>query len=101
MYIIPEELQFSSIHAALVHDFDHDGNKDLLVGGNHYLTKPQFGRDDASKIWLVKGNKKENTIKFDEAKSLNINGQIRAFELLDKNRILIGTTNQAVKIYSF
>ncbi len=98
---LPEELQFSSIHAAIAHDFDHDGKKDLLVGGNHYLTKPQFGRDDASKAWIVFGKEKEGTIKFEEVESLNISGQIRDFELLDERRILVGSINQAVKVYSF
>ncbi len=98
---LPEEIQFSSIHSSIAHDFDKDGYMDLLIGGNHYLTKPQFGRDDASKGWLVRGKKRNGMIMFDQVNTLNINGQIRDFELLDTNRILVGIVNQPIRIYSF
>jgi hypothetical protein len=98
---LPEELQYSSIHAALAYDFDRDGDDDLLVGGNDYLTKPQFGRDDASKAWLVLANNREGTRSFDQVSALNMSGEIRDFELLDDHSILVGATNQRVRIFSF
>lgn len=97
---LPEELQFSSIHVAKAHDFDRDGTIDLLVGGNHYLTKPQFGRADASKAWLVKGFQQNGEFRYSKASPLNMTGQIRDFEIFN-NQLLVGTNNQQIMIYTF
>lgn len=98
---LPEELQFSCIHSAIAHDVNQDGVDDLIVGGNHYLTKPQYGRDDASKGWWVAGKQVNNTVKFDHATPLNIKGEIRDFEGLDENSLFIGIINQPIKKISF
>jgi len=44
---LPSEVQYSSIHTGLFGDFNKDGDMDILLGGNHDLVKPQFGRFDA------------------------------------------------------
>ncbi len=98
---LPAEVQFSSIHAVTTSDVDQDGTLDFLIGGNHYLTKPQFGRDDASKGWLLKGAKSGNEIRYAKVFPLNISGEIRAFENLSENEVLIGVNNQQVKIYKY
>jgi hypothetical protein len=98
---LPVEVQFSSVHSAEAIDIDKDGILDLLIGGNHYLTKPQFGREDASKGWLLSGRMDTNQLKYDKAKSLNIDGQIRDFELLKNNKVIIGVTDQPILIYSY
>lgn len=98
---LPEEFQFSSIHAAIAHDFDKDGFVDLLVGGNHYLSKPQFGRDDASKAWIAKGFQNNGSLFFDKAIPLNISGEIRDFEMLNENKLVVGINNEPIKLYSF
>ena len=96
---LPEELQFSSIHAALVYDYDGDGTEELVVGGNHYLVKPQYGREDASKGWLVKPSiNTDNELQFVKAVPMNIRGQIRDFEIWDEQDLLIGVVNQSVKV---
>ncbi len=93
---LPPEIQYSSVHAALFGDFNGDDNTDLLLGGNHYLVKPQFGRYDASDGWLVAGTKRnDNTINFSKAVPLNLTGEIRSFVPLDQKRILIGINNQS------
>jgi hypothetical protein len=45
---LPVETQFSVVMAATSGDFNHDGNPDLLLGGNLYHVKPEVGRYDAS-----------------------------------------------------
>lgn len=96
---LPFEVQYSNVEAIDVLDFNNDGNLDIIFGGNQYLIKPQFGRQDASKGWLVYGNKK-NT--FTEVRSLNINGQIRDFKILkinNKQYILTIINNSFLKFY--
>ncbi len=44
---LPIEAQFSTIYAILAHDFDQDGDEDLVLGGNLFNVKPEFGRNDA------------------------------------------------------
>ena len=45
---LPVEVQFSSVFAADVGDYNGDGNLDILLGGNLDNVKPEVGRYDAS-----------------------------------------------------
>ena len=86
---LPPEIQYSNTEAVAIGDFNNDGYKDMVVGGNQYLVKPQFGRLDASRGWLLFQN--ENG-RFEQAYSLNIEGQIRYFEVFDfKNETVLLT----------
>jgi hypothetical protein len=42
------EAQFSTVQGVVVHDFDEDGNLDLLIGGNFHVSEVETGRADAS-----------------------------------------------------
>lgn len=55
---LPVEAQFSPVHAILVDDFDHDGNADILLGGNFYEAKPEAGIHDGSYGLMLKGDGK-------------------------------------------
>jgi len=99
--VLPEEIQYSSVHSVMALDFDHDGERDLILGGNHYLVKPQYGRDDASKGWALKSKRKNGQLNFTEVEAMNISGEIRDFQLLDASRLLIGVNGQGVKTCTF
>ena len=45
---LPAEVQFSSVFAAGIDDYNNDGNPDILLGGNLHNVKPEVGRYDAS-----------------------------------------------------
>jgi hypothetical protein len=45
---LPVMVQLSSVNAISCIDIDHDGSKDLVLGGNDFGFLPQFGRLDAS-----------------------------------------------------
>ena len=53
---LPMEVQFSQVHGIVTHDFDGDGNLDLIIGGNSYATESQDGWYDASVGILLKGD---------------------------------------------
>lgn len=96
---LPREVQYSSVHTGLFGDFNQDGISDILLGGNHDLVKPQFGRYDASKGWMILGTKgPDNTFQFSRAVPLNLDGEIRTFVPLSEKRLLVGINNQPVLI---
>ena len=50
---LPKLAQIAPIKAIVVHDFDGDGNLDLLVAGNLYDSEPNTPRADAGNgLWL-------------------------------------------------
>ena len=96
---LPHEIQYSNVEAIEVLDANNDGYLDLLFGGNQYLIKPQFGRQDASQGWLVYGNSK---IDFKKVVPLKIKGQIRDFyvgKTAKKRYILTTINNDSIKFY--
>lgn len=56
--IMPQEVQMSTVNTACILDVNRDGNLDIILGGNQYEFKPQFGRLDASHGTVLLGNKK-------------------------------------------
>lgn len=96
-YELPNEVQYSNVEAIEVVDVNKDGVLDMIFGGNQYLIKPQFGRQDASLGWLVLGtNYGEN---FGKIEPLNIKGQIRDFhkvQIQNKTYILTAINNSSL-----
>jgi hypothetical protein len=56
--ILPQEVQLSTVNTSCVLDINKDGILDIILGGNQYEFKPQFGRLDASHGSVLLGNKK-------------------------------------------
>jgi hypothetical protein len=52
---LPNEVQFSSVHAMALEDFDNDGNIDLFLAGNDTYFIPQFSKLDANEGLLLYG----------------------------------------------
>lgn len=88
---LPNEIQYSNIEAIETSDVNKDGYLDIFFGGNQYLIKPQFGRQDASKGWVVYGGKNIDK----KGIPLNIKGQIRDFNFckINTKKYLITTIN--------
>ena len=71
---------------------------DIFFGGNQYLIKPQFGRQDASKGWLLYGGVNETK----KAVSLGIKGQIRDFKIREigtKKYLFTSINNDNLQVY--
>lgn len=96
---LPNEIQYSNVEAIETFDVNHDGKLDILFGGNQYLIKPQFGRQDASQGWLLYGS--EDNV-FKKVIPLNIKGQIRDFIISNintKDYLLTTINNDSLKFY--
>jgi len=84
---LPLEGQYSPIYSLLVSDFDNDGIDDLIVGGNQFEVKPQFGSYNASNGWYFKGVLNEGKFTFQSGIDLKISGQIRDIEIVEVNGV--------------
>ena len=99
--LLPEEIQYSSVHAINIFDINQDGLNDLILGGNQYLVKPQYGAFDASKGWILYGDDNSKT-KFDKLLPLNIYGEIRDFNIVpslkssDSLLLITGISNSKI-----
>ena len=95
---LPNEIQYSNVDAIEVFDVNDDGNLDIFFGGNQYLIKPQFGRQDASKGWLLFGDNQE----FNKVIPLNIKGQIRDFsigKINNRDYLMAAINNDSLKVF--
>lgn len=83
---LPIEAQFSKMYSILVHDFNGDGIKDILMAGNLYRAKPEVGRYDASYGVLMIGDGKGsfNYVR-PEHSGLRIDGEVRDLQLINVN----------------
>jgi len=53
---LPVTAQFSPVRDILATDIDNNGTPDLMLVGNDYTAKPNFGRYDASYGWCMLGD---------------------------------------------
>jgi hypothetical protein len=84
---LPLEAQYAPIYSLLISDFDKDGIDDLIVGGNQFEVKPQFGSYNASSGWYFKGVLNEGNFTFQSGIDLKISGQIRDIEIVEVNGV--------------
>ena len=102
---LPTEAQLSPIYGIAVNDFDGDGNKDILMGGNFYESKPEAGIYDASYGTLLKGDGKGSFTAIHKQQSgINVKGAVRDMQVLkiQKNKIvLIAKNNDSIQILQY
>ncbi|MBT8219525.1 MAG: CRTAC1 family protein [Bacteroidia bacterium] len=85
---LPYEAQYSGIYAIKGYDINDDGYVDLVLGGNQYNVKPQFGRYDGLNGLLLYGS--PSGFNADNLEFLDVKGQIRDIEIIqDINRKII------------
>lgn len=102
---LPAEAQFSPVYGIAVNDFDNDGNKDILLGGNFYECKPDVGINDASYGTLLKGDGKGNFTSVSmPASNLCVKGAVRDIKIIkagNKNLALFSLNNDALQVLGY
>jgi len=94
---LPVECQYSSVYA--IHAVPETDGVSVLVGGNYYNVKPQFGRQDASQGWKFDTKNVNGELEFGDVESLNINGQIRSIQSLD-DKFIFAINSDSLKVYN-
>lgn len=96
---LPRQAQYSTVNAIAIIDINGDGTLDLLLGGNDYKYKPQFGRQDASLGWVCHGEKRAGSVIFADCLPLGIAGQVRGIYRFNQKQILVGINDGKISVY--
>ncbi|MFC5410970.1 VCBS repeat-containing protein [Larkinella bovis] len=98
---LPMEVQTSPVFALTVVDYDRDGKKDLLVGGNVNRARLRFGKSDANYGILLKGNGNGQFAYVPQRQSgFQLKGDVRSM-LPVGNTVLFGINQVGIKAYRF
>ncbi len=99
---LPVEAQFSKVSGILFNDYDLDGKKDILIAGNFYENRVQYGSADASYGLLLKGDGKGKFSSVVPQKTgFYANGNVRDMvELTSKKStlIVVGKNNDSLQV---
>jgi hypothetical protein len=97
---LPQIAQLSPIYAVASHDFDRDGDEDLVMGGNLYGAKPEVGRYDASYGTYLENIGNGEFIQHTSNKGFIVSGEVRDIKVLE-NKILVARNNDHFILFDF
>jgi hypothetical protein len=97
---LPVEVQFSPVHAVRIFDYDRDGFKDILLGGNINKPRLRLGKTDANYGMLLKGYAGGKFEYIPQVSSgFRVRGDVRS--IIDiNNKIFFGINQQKIVAYA-
>lgn len=100
---LPAQAQVSCVCSINSADFNNDGKQDLVLAGNNYSLKPQFGRMDASFGSILLNMDDTFRAVETETSGFMLEGEVKALKWLkDRNGtqyLLAGITNEKPKLF--
>ncbi|HUX55896.1 MAG TPA: VCBS repeat-containing protein [Bacteroidales bacterium] len=100
---LPIEVQFSSVYAADIGDYNSDGNLDILLGGNLFNVKPEVGRYDASYGSFLMGDGHGDFTNIPpKVSGFHLDGEIRDIMEVETSTdkiLMISRSNDSLKAY--
>ena len=101
---LPKEVQFSTLNAIEVFDYNLDGKLDIALAGNFYDVLPEWGRYDANPGLILKGLGKGAFKLLKPAETgFKTNGQVRKMFLAKtkgKPWLILAKNNAAAQVFS-
>jgi hypothetical protein len=102
---LPIEAQFSSVNDIVVKDLNKDGNLDVIIAGNLFVSEIETPRNDGGTGLILLGDGKNNFKPLDhKTAGFFVNKDVKKIKLLfDKNQqlILIGNNNDDLQVFEF
>lgn len=99
---LPIDAQFSHVNCIISEDFNGDGSSEILISGNFYPQRVQFGRNDASSGLFMKWENREfKTIRWGDS-GFYADGDVRSMVTLRShlgNMVVCGVNNNRVKLF--
>lgn len=97
---LPMEAQIAPVQSIIVRDFDRDGHKDMLLAGNNFATRAEWGRDHAGQGLLLLG---KPGLQYEALppplSGLTLNGDVRKLVLLPgDNRLIVAQNNGPLRL---
>jgi hypothetical protein len=97
--VLPLAVQVSPVYAIAAIDYDNDGKKDILLGGNVSHARLKFGYCAAGHGTLLHGDGKGGfEYVAQNISGLHINGDVRSMLTINQT-LFIGKNNEAVEVY--
>lgn len=97
---LPAEVQFSPTYSILAHDFDEDGDNDIVLGGNLYNVKPEVGRYDASYGVFLENQGDLKFVVPKDGNGFKISGEVRDM-VLDEKEIIVSRNRDSLMLFKF
>jgi len=96
---LPTDVQLSPVYAIATHDFDADGDEDILLGGNQFYVLPEMGIYDGSYGQYLE-NKGNNEFELNKNSGFHVKGEIRDLVVLE-NSILVNRSRDTLLTFNF
>lgn len=97
---LPVEAQFSTVYAISVHDFDTDGDQDIVLGGNLYNVKPEVGRYDASYGVFLENQGNLKFVAQKDGNGFKIKGEVRDM-VIDDQKLIVARNKDSISLFKF
>lgn len=100
---LPIESQFSSINDMIVRDFNSDGNLDIMMIGNLYVSEIETPRNDAGTGVVLLGNGENNFLTIHHSESgFFARGDAKKIKMLKSKKdelVLVANNNDSLQIF--
>jgi len=97
---LPKAVQMAPVFAIETYDFDHDGDIDIVMGGNLFRVKPEVGRYDASFGTYLENLGSGKFLSTPGNKGLKVRGEIRSIQIVN-NKLLFARNSDSLSLYTF
>jgi enediyne biosynthesis protein E4 len=100
---LPIQAQFAPVYAMAAFDVDHDGDKDLVMGGNETNVRVRIGKSDANRGFVFLNDGKGRFSYMSQALSgLDLNGDVRGILFIRspmEHVMLVSETGDSITSY--